>query len=303
MATGTKVTNRAGLSDEGQWTANDELGTEQVLAVDRGCPPELVEQQPCGVLAHGDDRLAHRRQWRVGVGHQGGVVEADHGPLGRHGKTVLASAEDRAQRQQVARRDDGRGTALDHRRRGGRPPSTEKTVSTTSAVSTSMPAEARARPGHRRRLALVVDTVFSVEGGRAAVAPLIERGATAVVAASDLMALGTILGAREHGLAVPADWSVVGFDDTALMAYTDPPLTTVRQPILAMCDHATRLLLDQLGGATPGQRRVPVPSRARRSRLHCPSSLSPAGFVTLVPVATQRSRRGWGLGVRESIHE
>ena len=57
--------------------------------------------------------------------------------------------------------------------------------------------------------------MFSVEGGRAAEAPpLIERGATAVVAASDLMALGTILGAREHGLAVPAEWSVVGFDDT-----------------------------------------------------------------------------------------
>jgi alanine racemase len=95
---------------------------------------------------------------------------------------------------------------------------------------------------------LVMDTVFSVEGGRASAAPLIERGATAVVAASDLMALGTILGAREHGLAVPAEWSAVGYDDTALMAYTDPPLTTVRQPIGAMCEHATRLLLDQLGG-------------------------------------------------------
>ena len=68
------------------------------------------------------------------------------------------------------------------------------------------------------------------------------------------MALGTILGAREHGLAVPGDWSVVGFDDTRSMAYTDPPLTTVRQPILAMCEHATRLLLDQLGGAEPANR-------------------------------------------------
>ena len=101
---------------------------------------------------------------------------------------------------------------------------------------------------------LVLDTVFSVEGGRAAAEPLIARGATAVVAASDLIALGTILGAREHGLAVPAEWSAVGFDDTALMAYTDPPLTTVRQPILTMCEHATRLLLDQLGGAKPVNR-------------------------------------------------
>jgi LacI family repressor for deo operon, udp, cdd, tsx, nupC, and nupG len=97
--------------------------------------------------------------------------------------------------------------------------------------------------------ALVVDTVFSIEGGRAAVGPLLDAGATAAVAASDLMALGTILGARERGHVVPSGWSVVGYDDSALMAYTDPPLTTVRQPIQAMCDHACQLLLQQLGGA------------------------------------------------------
>jgi alanine racemase len=95
---------------------------------------------------------------------------------------------------------------------------------------------------------IVVDTVFSIEGGRAAVAPLLDAGATAAIAASDLMALGTVLGARERGRAVPADWSVVGYDDSALMAYTDPPLTTVRQPILAMCEHACQLLLAQLDG-------------------------------------------------------
>jgi alanine racemase len=64
-----------------------------------------------------------------------------------------------------------------------------------------------------------------------------------------LLALGTILGARELGLAVPSEWSAVGFDDTMLMAYTDPPLTTVRQPVRRMSDHVTRLLLDQLNGA------------------------------------------------------
>jgi alanine racemase len=98
---------------------------------------------------------------------------------------------------------------------------------------------------------LVVETLFSVEGGRAAAEPLLAGGATAVVAASDLIALGAILGARQHGVEVPGQWSVVGFDDTALMAYTDPPLTTVRQPIAPMCEHAVRLLLDQLGGAPP----------------------------------------------------
>ena len=112
----------------------------------------------------------------------------------------------------------------------------------------------RRRPrlrGHRRRHGARRRHGLLGRGRACRRGSVIERGATAVVAASDLLALGTILGAREHGLAVPAEWSVVGFDDTALMAYTDPPLTTVRQPIVAMCEHATRLLLDQLGGATP----------------------------------------------------
>ena len=117
---------------------------------------------------------------------------------------------------------------------------------------------------------LVVDTMFSVEGGRASTGPLVEHGATAVVAASDLMALGTVLGAREHGLAVPADWSAVGFDDTTLMAYTDPPLTTVRQPINAMCLHAARLLLDQLGGAPAVHREYLFRPELVVPRLHRP---------------------------------
>jgi alanine racemase len=96
---------------------------------------------------------------------------------------------------------------------------------------------------------LMATTMFTIEGGRAVTTQLIENGATAAIAANDLMALGTILAAREHGLGVPDEWSIVGFDDTTLMAYTDPPLTTVRQPIRAMCDHAVRLLLDQMSGA------------------------------------------------------
>ena len=50
---------------------------------------------------------------------------------------------------------------------------------------------------------LVLNTIFSVEGGRASVPTLVDHGATAVVASSDLMALGTILGARDRGLDVP----------------------------------------------------------------------------------------------------
>jgi DNA-binding LacI/PurR family transcriptional regulator len=66
--------------------------------------------------------------------------------------------------------------------------------------------------------------------------------------ASDILALELIRQARRAGLDVPGDVSVVGFDDSALMMCTDPPLTTVRQPIEAMGQAAVRQLLSQVGG-------------------------------------------------------
>jgi DNA-binding LacI/PurR family transcriptional regulator len=95
---------------------------------------------------------------------------------------------------------------------------------------------------------LVERTIFSLEGGQAAGARLIQRGATAMICASDILALGAIRTARKLGLDVPRDVSVVGFDDSALMACTDPPLTTVRQPIEAMGQAAVGQLLSQVGG-------------------------------------------------------
>jgi alanine racemase len=95
---------------------------------------------------------------------------------------------------------------------------------------------------------LVVETVFSVEGGHAGARALLRKGATAIVASSDLMALGAVRGCRDHGHDVPAAVSVVGFDDTPLMAFTDPPLTTVRQPVRAMSDAAVEALLDAIAG-------------------------------------------------------
>jgi alanine racemase len=95
---------------------------------------------------------------------------------------------------------------------------------------------------------LIAESVFTVEGGHAAARRVLDAGATAIVAASDLMALGAVRAARDSGRSVPGEVSVVGYDDTALMAYTDPPLTTVRQPVRAIADHATRVLLDLIGG-------------------------------------------------------
>ncbi|MCG5217415.1 LacI family DNA-binding transcriptional regulator [Streptosporangium sp. KLBMP 9127] len=96
---------------------------------------------------------------------------------------------------------------------------------------------------------LVAHSLFSVEGGQAAAGVLLERGCTGIVCASDLMALGAIRACRAQGLAVPGEVSVVGFDDSPLIAFTDPPLTTVRKPIGAMAAAAVETLLEEINGA------------------------------------------------------
>nr|WP_185007470.1 LacI family DNA-binding transcriptional regulator [Crossiella cryophila] len=91
--------------------------------------------------------------------------------------------------------------------------------------------------------------MFSLEGGQAAAARLIERGVTGIVCASDPLALGTVRAVRRRGMAVPSDVSVIGYDDSAFMNCTDPPLTTIRQPIEAMGRAAVDLLAAQINGA------------------------------------------------------
>jgi alanine racemase len=94
----------------------------------------------------------------------------------------------------------------------------------------------------------IAETIFSVEGGAAATSQLLDQGATAVVCGSDLMAIGAIRAARAAGLEVPGDVSVVGFDDSPLVAFLDPPLTTVRQPVSQMGSTAVSALVDAIGG-------------------------------------------------------
>ncbi|MFI5892931.1 LacI family DNA-binding transcriptional regulator [Actinoplanes sp. NPDC051513] len=91
-------------------------------------------------------------------------------------------------------------------------------------------------------------TLFGVEGGEVAADRLLEQGVTGIVCASDLMALGAIRAARRRGLSVPRDVSVIGFDDSPLIAFTDPPLTTLRQPVSSMAVAAVRCLVDEING-------------------------------------------------------
>jgi DNA-binding LacI/PurR family transcriptional regulator len=100
---------------------------------------------------------------------------------------------------------------------------------------------------------LVEHTLFTVEGGQAAAVALVERGCTAIVCGSDMMALGAVQGIRGMGLTVPRDVSVVGFDDSPMISFTDPPLTTIRQPVEAMGIAAVQALLDESDGVpAPG---------------------------------------------------
>lgn len=94
----------------------------------------------------------------------------------------------------------------------------------------------------------VAEGGYSVEGGEAATRQLLARDVTAIVAASDLMALGAIRALRAAGRRVPDDVSVVGYDDNPLLAFTDPPLTSVRQPLAAMSEAAVTALIEVIEG-------------------------------------------------------
>ncbi len=94
---------------------------------------------------------------------------------------------------------------------------------------------------------------------------------TGIVCGSDLMALGAIRAARARGLSVPGDISVIGYDDSPLIAFTDPPLTTLRQPVIAMSHAAVRALVDAIHGDA-----LPNSEYVFRPELIVRSSTSPA---------------------------
>jgi DNA-binding LacI/PurR family transcriptional regulator len=88
-----------------------------------------------------------------------------------------------------------------------------------------------------------------IEGGFEAMNILLDlpkdRRPTAVIASNDLMALGAMHAIRTHGLAIPGDISVIGFDDIAVAAHANPPLTTISPPKFEMGAKAAELLLHQ----------------------------------------------------------
>ena len=104
----------------------------------------------------------------------------------------------------------------------------------------------------------------TVAGGLAAVDHLLRQPATAVVAYNDLMAIGALRALRRRGRRVPADTSVVGFDDVPVAAYVDPPLTTISQRTEEMGRWAVTRLIGENGTGPPSVR-LPVDLQVRES--------------------------------------
>ncbi|HEY1318737.1 MAG TPA: substrate-binding domain-containing protein, partial [Streptosporangiaceae bacterium] len=105
---------------------------------------------------------------------------------------------------------------------------------------------------------LVRISTLYVEGGLRDGLELLRRPRrpTAIFTANDLQALGVYEAARQLGLRIPQDLSVVGFDDLPFTQWSGPPMTTVRQPLTDMGAAAAEMVLTLASGRQPASTRV-----------------------------------------------
>lgn len=145
----------------------------------------------------------------------------------------------------------GARDAVAHLLRGGR-----RAVATITGPLDMYVAQCRLR-GYREALtragiatddSWVVGGDFTEDSGRRAMAELLRRHpeVDGVLAASDTTAAGAVTALRAAGRRVPEDAAVIGFDDFALATQTDPPLTTVRQPLEEIGRTLVRVLLEEM---------------------------------------------------------
>lgn len=103
----------------------------------------------------------------------------------------------------------------------------------------------------------IADGGFRTEAARAAAAPLLDGGATALLVANNLMTIGALQAVKERGLRIPDDVALVSIDDPPWAELTDPPLTTLAQPVREMAEAAVQLLLERIDdGRTRRKQRV-----------------------------------------------
>lgn len=103
---------------------------------------------------------------------------------------------------------------------------------------------------------LIVEGDFTEAGGYLAMQQLLAAKPDAIFAASDIMALGAIRAVRDAGLRVPGDIAFVGFDDLPLASLSNPPLTTVHQPIAEFGEKAVEILIDLIENGIKPSRRI-----------------------------------------------
>ena len=135
----------------------------------------------------------------------------------------------------------------------------------------------------------VAHASFNVDGGRRALRALLDGGEpwpTAVMCSNDLMAIGALQEAAVLGLRVPSDLSVVGFDGIDAAAWTQPPLTTIEQPIADIARTAVAALRRLI--AAPGEA---VPSYVFRPTLRLGGTSAPPAAEKARSTSTRSSNR------------
>ena len=83
-----------------------------------------------------------------------------------------------------------------------------------------------------------------------------DRRPTAIVAVSDIMAIGAVQAGQKHGLTIGRDLAVIGFDDVPLAQYLWPPLSSVRPPIREAGRQCVELLTKTIAGTPLAERHV-----------------------------------------------
>lgn len=118
---------------------------------------------------------------------------------------------------------------------------------------------------------------WTPDSGYACAMQLLDAGVrcTAFFAHSDFMAIGCMKALRERGLSIPRDAAVVGFDDTPITHFVDPPLTTIQQPYRELGRTAMRVLIGRIDGEKPVRR-----SLVLTAPLVVRGSSCPPGVVT-----------------------
>jgi DNA-binding LacI/PurR family transcriptional regulator len=120
---------------------------------------------------------------------------------------------------------------------------------------------------------LVVHASFTVDGGREAFRGLVAKPGgppTGIICSNDLMAIGVIREAEAHGIDVPGELSVIGFDGIDAASWTEPPLTTVEQPIDEIAETAVRALRSLIENRSQS-----LPNYVFRPRLRLGRSTAP----------------------------